>query len=249
MSLTARTIGLAALAIMAGTPALAQQPLKPMPISPQADGRGEHVLPGPALDLGPSATEIRESVRFCAKAADKGERLACFEQLATALGVGAAAEGGPAKAASASSFAGRVNWSTDRKQGSVVIATAATDGAAGDNVLDKTKAVFYVRCANGQAAAYINFGRKIAIPPKPVRVTHRIDGGVGVAEAWTPSASGESLGLWSSVDVGNLMQRLGPASRFVVTATMPDRQTAITVEFEVGGLDEALGPIREACAW
>ena len=80
------------------------------------------------------------------------------------------------------------------------------------------------------------------------QVAYRIDALPAVTRAMDVSTDNRGIGLWSSDDAIALATELMAAEQLYVRAT-PMYESPVGMTFDLDGLEEALAPLRAACAW
>jgi type VI secretion system protein VasI len=112
-----------------------------------------------------------------------------------------------------------------------------------------SRAALLLRCQDNTTAMTVWFGgRFMADSGGFDRVTYRIDDKPPVQGRWSASTNNEHMGLWSGgVSIPAIKSMFG-ARNFLLVAT-PFNESPITLDFKIGGLEAAIKPLREACAW
>ena len=80
------------------------------------------------------------------------------------------------------------------------------------------------------------------------RVTYRLDKEKAKIKQMDVSNDNETLGLWSGSKSIPLIKEMFGHDKMIVQIT-PYRETPVTMEFTIKGLEEAIKPLREACGW
>jgi type VI secretion system protein VasI len=78
-------------------------------------------------------------------------------------------------------------------------------------------------------------------------VTYRVDKKPAVKKQFTESTDHKALGLWGANSVTFIKMLLGGETLFV--RAVPFNENAVTAEFNIAGIDEAIRPLRAACGW
>ncbi len=111
------------------------------------------------------------------------------------------------------------------------------------------KAVLNLRCRENTTSFTIWFGGQFMASSGGFdRVTYRIDDRPAVDDRWEESTNNEHMGHWSGGRSIPLIKSLFGAQNLLVRAT-PFNESAITIDFKVGGIEAAIEPLREACGW
>jgi type VI secretion system protein VasI len=80
------------------------------------------------------------------------------------------------------------------------------------------------------------------------RVTYRIDKQEARSRSFRESNDHVALGLWSGGAAIPFIKEMFGASWLFVRA-VPFSESAVTAEFPIAGIEEAITPLREACHW
>ena len=80
------------------------------------------------------------------------------------------------------------------------------------------------------------------------RVTYRIDNEPAASVSMRASSNNSALGLWDGRNSIPFIKGLLDKNALVVRAS-PFAENRVTSEFELGGLNEAIKPLRAACNW
>lgn len=112
-----------------------------------------------------------------------------------------------------------------------------------------TPATLLIRCQDNTTSFTVWFGGQFMASSGGFdRVTYRIDDRPAVDDRWEESTNNEHMGLWTGGRSIPLAKSLFGAQNFLLVAT-PFSESSITLDFKVGGLEEAIQPLREACGW
>lgn len=113
----------------------------------------------------------------------------------------------------------------------------------------RRRASLILRCLDDRTSALI--GHDCETPPSgadgwPIEL--RLDDGPIAQADWLPDARGETFGQWTYRDARTFMETLIPSERLHVRFADLHGVTS-EMSFPVGGLAEALEPLRQACGW
>jgi type VI secretion system protein VasI len=112
-----------------------------------------------------------------------------------------------------------------------------------------TPAELLIRCKDNTTSLTVWFaGQFMASSGGFDRVTYRLDKQPAVNDRWDESTNNQHMGLWSGGESIPLIKKLFGAENFLLQAT-PFSESSITLDFKVGGLENAVKPLREACGW
>lgn len=80
------------------------------------------------------------------------------------------------------------------------------------------------------------------------QVTYRIDEETAREESFEASTDNSALGLWTGGSAIPFLQELLEKDQLIVRFT-PFNMSPVEATFNIGGIDEAIKPLREACSW
>jgi type VI secretion system protein VasI len=81
-----------------------------------------------------------------------------------------------------------------------------------------------------------------------VEVTYRLDDKPAKRKWFGESTDHKALGLWGGGNAIPFLKEIMAGQKLLVRAT-PWSDNAVTGEFSIIGLDEAIKPLRKACGW
>lgn len=113
---------------------------------------------------------------------------------------------------------------------------------------NKKRAVLMLRCKENTTSAFINFGGHFMSSLNHGTVTYRVDKRPSRRKRMTNSNNHTALGLWSGGTAIPFIKELFGGKRLYVSAT-PMSESAVEAEFNIGGLETAIAPLRKACNW
>jgi type VI secretion system protein VasI len=188
------------------------------------------------------AQDSSKALRECSRIEDSVKRLACFdsmaEQSAPQPNVSAPVEGtGEWQVAS------DVSKIDDSTRVTVVLRSAHDiPGRYGNTV----RLNLVLRCQENKTDVMVHFGGHfMSDHAGGGAVTYRIDRKPAQSARFSQSTNHESLFAPEPVA---LIKSLFGAQKLVIRAA-PYNENAITAEFNVGGVENAVKPLREACKW
>lgn len=107
----------------------------------------------------------------------------------------------------------------------------------------------YIACRENTTSVWIGFGECFmsSIQGKG-RVTYRLDATPSKTQNFQESNNNMALGLWDGGrSIPFIKEMLGHEKMFVRATPFSD--SAVSAEYNIAGLDEAIKPLREACNW
>ena len=175
----------------------------------------------------------------CAAIGDNTRRRACYDM-----------EYKPATARSVSTkwvVSESVSKIDDYK--TVTLYLTSDDKFAGRYSRESASGNLVVRCMENTTSAYFSMGDHFLADVQGYgRVTYRIDDAQARTEGFSESTDNKALGLWNGGRAIPFIKRMMEGDAMVVRIT-PFNQSAITTNFTIAGLTEAVAPLREACGW
>lgn len=102
---------------------------------------------------------------------------------------------------------------------------------------DATSVIFDTGC-HMASSDYNNYGH----------VTYRTDADKAQVARMDASTNNQALGLWNGGRSIPMIKNMLGKSEMIVKMT-PYSENPFTATFEIGGLDQSIKPLREACAW
>ncbi|HWV51326.1 type VI secretion system-associated protein TagO [Pseudorhodoplanes sp.] len=112
----------------------------------------------------------------------------------------------------------------------------------------KRHANLILACRERKTDAYIIFGGHFMSDLNHGTVTYRIDKRPAVKKRMQESNDHQALGLWGGANAIPFIKELIDGQTLYVVAT-PLSESAVTAEFPISGLAEAIKPLQAACAW
>ena len=114
---------------------------------------------------------------------------------------------------------------------------------------DSAKHSLVMACRENSTDLYIVFGGcYMSDFEGRGRVTYRVDDEPAASVSMRESSNNSALGLWGGRNSIPFIKELLDKNSLVVKAS-PFSESAVTSEFELGGLNEAIKPLRAACNW
>jgi len=110
-------------------------------------------------------------------------------------------------------------------------------------------ATLTLRCLENKTAVVFQFaGAFMADIQGYGDITYRIDDKKAQTRSFVESTNNESLGLWSGGSSIPFIKALFGAKTLYVRA-VPYNENPVEAEFNVAGLDDHIGELRQACRW
>jgi type VI secretion system protein VasI len=188
------------------------------------------------------AVAANDNGTACAKIASDDARLACYDMIfKKSVETSTSAD-------AASAWTARVETSKidDTKN---VFVNANSLETSPNPYGQPTKSWMMITCRENTTSLYINFaGHFMSDLQGKGTVTYRIDKNPAARQSFTESNDHSVLGLWNGGAAIPFIKRLFGANSLLVRAT-PFSDSAVTAEFSLVGLENALKPLRDACRW
>ena len=105
-----------------------------------------------------------------------------------------------------------------------------------------------IRCVENTTALYFHFGGLFMSDLDHGHVEYRIDKKKPSSRRFQESNDHEALGLWSGAGSIPFIKEMFGAEKLLIRAT-PHSESMVTGEFNIGGLEQAIEPLRKACHW
>jgi type VI secretion system protein VasI len=110
------------------------------------------------------------------------------------------------------------------------------------------KADLWITCREEQTSIFLTFGNLfLADNGSYGDVTLRIDKQKARVISMNESTNNQALGLWRGTG-GKLIKSMFGATSLFVQVT-PFNESAVTAEFNIAELEQAIAPLRKACKW
>lgn len=189
------------------------------------------------------AEEPDRGLAGCAAIDNTVNRLACYDDLAKQRNV----------AQPAVSTVSKGNWNVQTVTSKIDDSTNVYMSIESENEFEgkyrgSHKATFTISCREGKTDLYFQFGDHFMADSSSFGdITLRIDKQKATTISTNSSTDHSVLGLWSGSGVG-LLKKLFGKSVLLVRAT-PFSESSVTAEFKIGGIEEAIKPLRKACSW
>lgn len=179
----------------------------------------------------------------CAVVKSSVDRLACYDDLAKMR-----------DGSAPGSRTERVgNWNVTTETSKIddstnVFMRLVSENTFSDRYGNQRAGDIYIVCREHRTDLYIILGGMFLADSGGFgQVTVRIDRNKARVLYFSASTDHQALGLWRGAGVGFIKQMMnGKRVLFEVT---PFNESAVTVEFEIDGLDNAIKPLRKACGW
>jgi len=106
-----------------------------------------------------------------------------------------------------------------------------------------------ILCRENKTDMYVNFGSSFMSDTLGAgKVTYRIDARKARKRQFTGSTDHSSLGLWGGGNAIPFVKQLFGARKLLIRA-VPYSENAITADFSITGIENAIKPLRKACHW
>jgi type VI secretion system protein VasI len=207
------------------------------------------LLPLVVSALAPAAGWAQDG-SICALLADDRKRLDCYDLL---FKKPQAEKTMPAQPAKTKPATGTGRWEVEEETSklddslNVVVAVASEQTLQGR--AEGKRATLSIGCFEGRTVLWVHFGGLLMADHGEYGiVTYRLDKQTARSTRMYDSTDGYSLGLGDpDVAIAFVKSMLG-ADGLVFRAT-PFQELAVTLDFPITGLAEAIKPLRKACHW
>ena len=177
----------------------------------------------------------------CAKNANNDERLACYDSIYKTNNDTKDEES-------------KKNWVLVENRSKLDDSVSYVIMAISDEKVDETEGLggygnIGIVCSKNATRILFHVGSHyLSDTGKYNRLTYRFDKEKPNTISMGVSEDGTALGLWSGSTSIPLIKKMFGHEKMVVEIT-PYRKTAVTMEFSISGLEEAIKPLRESCKW
>lgn len=133
----------------------------------------------------------------------------------------------------------------------VYLSTSSLEGIPGRYRGSLARPTLYVRCVENTTALIVHMDGHFMVSSQYHSygdVDLRIDDNQAFSKSMIESNDNKALGLWNGGTSIPLIRQLFGAEKLIVRAT-PHRESSMTMEFDISGLEEEIAPLREACHW
>ena len=196
------------------------------------------VLPVPVL--------AQPSPERCAAIGPATERLACYDSLfRSGQFTGEEEEGAPAQGMWASGVEVSQIEGTE-----LPFATVQSEQLIPANPRGRAPARMAILCRDGETAVQFTFAGQFMGTPtsQSGTITLQFDRQPPRSQSLELSADRTAIGFYSDEEAREIVARLLETERLYVRAT-PQSQRSVTISFLMDGIETALAPVSEACAW
>ncbi len=129
----------------------------------------------------------------------------------------------------------------------VFIATSSKDPLPG-RYGQKGRARITIACREGKTNLWVTFGGHFMSDYQFGTVTYRVDKRPAKKRHMRKSTDHQALGLWSAGETIPFAKELFGGASLFFEAT-PHSESAVTAEFDISGLEQAIQPLAKACKW
>ena len=188
---------------------------------------------------GAAHASVKEEIAKCAAQNAPAERLSCFDTLAKSLGV---------DKPETTVKAGKGKWVVRTKKSpiddsiNVMLAVRAErEVRSGYRTATPT---LVIRCSEGKTNVYITWSLYLGIGT--TEMLTRLDKEAATTDTWDISTDDKAVFVRGS-DIGFAKKLM--RHHTLLAQITPYSESPVMATFEVGGLSEAIKPLREACKW
>ena len=175
----------------------------------------------------------------CAAKKASAERLICYDNIAKTLGVDK-----PQTVVTA----GKGKWivRTDKSpiNDTTNVYLSLSSEQSVHSGYDTVTPTLFIRCAGGKTNAYITWDLYLGL--ESTSMLTRLDKAPAVTKTWSISTDNKAVFV-SGSDVAFAKQLM--AHQTLLAQITPYSQSPVMATFDIGGLSEAIKPLREACKW
>lgn len=197
--------------------------------------------------LSPVPALAQSSPERCAAIGPATERLACYDSIfrADVFTGGGGDEATPDQGMWASGVEVSEIEGTE-----LPFATVQSEQLIPASPSGRAPARLTIMCRDGETAVQFAFaGHFMGTPTSQSgTITLQFDRQPPRSQSLELSADRKAIGFYSDAEARAIVDRLLETQRLYVRAT-PQSERSVTISFLMEGIEAALGPVREACAW
>lgn len=201
---------------------------------------------------GEAQADVSSDIRKCSAVEDDLKRLDCYDGLASSAQREASAKAAE-ELRSAMPPASKGKWvlRVDKSKiddSTEVYAFVTASQSVHIRYQDRLPTL-WLRCREQKTSVVLDFdGAFMADTGGYGEVTFRIDQKKAFTRSLDESTDNQALGFWAGGASIPFIRSISGAQKLLVRAT-PYSESAITIEFEIAGVDEVVKPIQKACGW
>lgn len=201
-------------------------------------------LPPPDLVTKQVATNnnqsLTDNIEQCSKITISEDRLSCFDNMAnTFIQNNNNTKNNMELNNNASA------WQKKEGRYSYVIGTVAFHIDDDNNLFSKLTSSLILRCENRQYNTYVDFGREIFNPDSNLKINIKNNNQTNT-DIWKTSASGQSVGIWSSQRALNFFNGLINTPTFKIEVESKEGKN-IVASFDMNGASNLLKDLIDKC--
>ncbi|UES40961.1 type VI secretion system-associated protein TagO [Roseibium aggregatum] len=145
------------------------------------------------------------------------------------------------------------DWQTSLEKSKMDDSTAVILVTQSEEVIDcgwnrGDRVTLHVRCIENTTAMVFSTGCHMTGHGGYGEVTYRLDDDKPKTARMTESTNNRSLGLWTGARAIPVIKQMFGKSQMIARMT-PFSENSFTATFKIGGLEEAIQPLRDACHW
>lgn len=181
----------------------------------------------------------KEDIGKCAAKKAGAERLICYDNIAKTLGVD---KPQTVVTAGKGKWIVRTDKSPINDTTNVYLSLSSEQSVrSGYNTVTPT---LLIRCAEGKTNAYITWDLYLGLGSTSMLT--RLDKATAVTKTWSISTDNKAVFV-SGSDIIFAKQLM--SHQTLLAQITPYSQSPVMATFDIGGLSEAIKPLREACKW
>ena len=184
---------------------------------------------------------MERSFAKCVEIDNSVERLVCFDRTAAELGLVKTVE----------PVTGVGKWRVSTETSKVDDSTNVFMRVKADAEVQKSRLwsgypELWIMCRENTTSFFVSY--PFFITTDKAYVTYRYDKDRAASRNMNMSTDYKAFGLWSGGSSIPFVKRMFAKRRLLIRVT-PHGESAVTSEFDISGLSEAIKPLRKACKW
>lgn len=181
----------------------------------------------------------KEDIGKCAAKKTDAERLICYDNIAKTLGV---------EKLQTVVTVGKGKWivKTDKSpiNDTINVYLSLSSEQSVSSGYNTVTPMLLIRCAEGKTNAYITWDLYLGL--ESTKMLTRLDKAPAVTKTWSISTDNKAVFV-SGNDMAFVKQLM--LHQTLLTQITPYSQSPVMATFDIGGLSEAIKPLRDACKW
>lgn len=179
-------------------------------------------------------------ISSCAGTDNDLDRLACYDREAGRTPTSEASKAG--------SWNVQIDKSAFLDTTDVTLSVGAASPVSCSRFKPPEKTLLFIRCKEGVTSFFIATNCHLTDHQNYGSVDVRFDADPATSVQMTASTTNSALGLWMPHEAQPFIRQMFDKTKMLARFT-PYSEVAVTSEFDIAGLRDAIKPLRESCDW